>query len=112
MCAGDDARAFCAGGDVASLAACPVGERQQFLRDEYALLRDLSDRRGELHCVAVADGITMGAGAGLWMTARRRFATERLVFAMPETRIGLCPDAGALSFLRRRGYARVSHSLR
>lgn len=51
--------------------------------------------------VAVGDGIVMGAGAGLFMAAGVRLATERTLFAMPECAIGLCPDAGALHFLNQ-----------
>ncbi|EPQ57919.1 ClpP/crotonase [Gloeophyllum trabeum ATCC 11539] len=47
------------------------------------------------------DGITMGGGAGLCMQAPFRIATEKTMFAMPETKIGYCPDVGASAFLAR-----------
>lgn len=94
-----DSRAFCAGGDVRALAtAIPNGTAAQFLRREYSLLESI---RSKPTTVAVADGLAFGMGAGLFLAARRRIVTQSATLATPECRIGLCPDAGALSFLRR-----------
>lgn len=43
----------------------------------------------------------MGGGVGLAAHAPFRIATENTVFAMPETKIGYCPDVGASYFLSR-----------
>lgn len=51
--------------------------------------------------VAVLDGITMGGGVGLSVHAPFRIATERTLFAMPETTIGFFPDVGGSFFLPR-----------
>lgn len=43
----------------------------------------------------------MGGGVGLSVNAPFRIATENTLFAMPETKIGYCPDVGATFFLSR-----------
>ena len=43
----------------------------------------------------------MGAGVGLTINSQIRIATEKSLFAMPETQIGFFPDTGASRFLTR-----------
>lgn len=97
--AGD--RAFCAGGDVRALwEAGPSGAlTRQFFWDEYRMNRRMF--RYAKAYVALADGITMGGGVGVSAPAKFRVVTERTVFAMPETGIGLFPDVGGSYFLSR-----------
>ncbi|XP_045120228.1 3-hydroxyisobutyryl-CoA hydrolase, mitochondrial-like isoform X2 [Portunus trituberculatus] len=97
-------KAFCAGGDVRAVVET-VGEPdalgEYFFRDEYIL----NCLIGTLHIpyIALIDGITMGGGVGLSVHGQHRVATERTVFAMPETGIGLFPDVGGAYFLPRLG---------
>jgi enoyl-CoA hydratase len=96
--AGD--KAFCAGGDVLALirpdnAAFIEG----FFRDEYRLNRMIF--RYPKPYIALIDGIVMGGGVGVSVHGRYRIATERTLFAMPETGIGMFPDVGGAYFLPR-----------
>ncbi|OSZ69221.1 hypothetical protein CAP39_10590 [Sphingomonas sp. IBVSS1] len=91
--AGD--RAFCAGGDVALLGRRGREDRalwENFFHDEYRMNQAIA-RCGK-PWVALIDGITMGGGVGLSIHGPYRVATERTLFAMPETGIGLIPDVG------------------
>lgn len=99
--AGD--RAFCAGGDVRALALSlrEPGQTlsQDFFREEYVLNRRI--HRFPKPFVSLVDGLSMGGGVGLSVHGSHRVVSERLVFAMPETGIGLFPDVGGTWFLPR-----------
>lgn len=100
--AGAGDRAFCAGGDIRAIHdAGKSGDAlaQTFFREEYAL--NLRLHRSARPTVAILDGVTMGGGVGLSVHGSHRVATERLLFAMPETAIGLFPDVGGGYFLSR-----------
>lgn len=95
-------RAFCAGGDIRSLyrnAKANVNEAAQFFHDEYAMNKTIFHFKKPY--IAFLDGITMGGGAGISIHGSHRLATERFLFAMPETGIGFFPDVGAGYFLSR-----------
>lgn len=98
-------KAFCAGGDVASLALQNLsglsGQKQstQFFAAEYKLNHLIATY--EKPIIAILDGITMGGGAGLSCHGPFRVATENTIFAMPETSIGFFPDVGGSFFLSR-----------
>jgi enoyl-CoA hydratase len=98
-------RAFCAGGDVRAVYEAGRGISGDpdlpavFFREEYELISCI--HRFPKPYIAVIDGITMGGGAGISVNGAYRIATERTLFAMPETAIGLFPDVGATRFLNR-----------
>lgn len=101
---GAGSKAFCAGGDVAELAkqnATPEGQKKS--SDYFALEYQLDHLIATYSkpYVAVMDGITMGGGVGLSVHAPFRIATERTVYAMPETTIGFFPDVGGSFALPR-----------
>jgi enoyl-CoA hydratase len=97
-----EGRGFCAGGDVVTIARSSQGHGaagQAFFFQEYRLnhLMYTYPKRG----VVFMDGITMGGGVGIACPCKYRIATERTVFAMPETSIGLFPDVGGGRYLSR-----------
>lgn len=95
-------RGFCAGGDVRAAAESGKGDgvyARSFFHDEYQMNHLMFTYSKPI--VAVMDGITMGGGAGIADPARYRIATERTVYAMPETGIGLFPDVGGGWYLAR-----------
>mmetsp|Transcript_64363 Transcript_64363/g.129282 ORF Transcript_64363/g.129282 Transcript_64363/m.129282 type:complete len:375 (-) Transcript_64363:33-1157(-) len=101
-----EGRAFCAGGDVAEVQEGVLAGNStpaDFFYDEYVLDYDIAtlrERIGVLQ-VAVWDGIVMGGGVGLSIHSPIRIATEKTMFAMPETGIGLFPDVGTTWALPR-----------
>lgn len=100
---GEGSRGFCAGGDVRAarewVLACHPERFLTFLRDEYRMDAQVAEFPKPV--VAVMDGVTMGGGIGLTAHASVRVVTERSRLAMPETRIGFCPDVGGTYLLSR-----------
>ncbi|KAI1100750.1 ClpP/crotonase [Jackrogersella minutella] len=98
-------QAFCSGGDVRALATQnqegPEGQRKSadYFALEYQLDHYIATYKKPY--IAFMDGFTMGGGVGLSVHAPFRIATEKTVFAMPETTIGFFPDVGASFFLPR-----------
>lgn len=100
--AGD--KAFCAGGDVR--AVCEAGKKgsklgHEFFKREYTMNGIIGTYN--IPYIALIDGIVMGGGVGMSVHGHYRVATERTLFAMPETLIGLFPDVGGSYFLPRLG---------
>ena len=95
-------RGFCAGGDIRMLAESGAGdasEARAFFNVEYRMNAALEAFPKPV--LAIMDGVTMGGGVGLSVHGSHSVATERTVFAMPETGIGLFPDVGGGWFLPR-----------
>jgi enoyl-CoA hydratase len=95
-------RAFCAGGDIRTLydsgkAGTPYAV--EFYRDEYLL--NACIKHYPKPYVALLHGFVMGGGVGVSAHGSHRIADETMVFAMPETGIGLFPDVGGSWFLPR-----------
>jgi enoyl-CoA hydratase len=100
-----EGRAFCAGGDIRLTydrmkAHDPI--MTSFFYDEYQLNRKIFHYSKPY--IALLDGITMGGGVGVSIHGSHRVATDRLLFAMPETGIGFFPDVGGTYFLPRLPY--------
>jgi len=92
-------KAFCSGGDVKAISQSGATDGKRFFRQEYTL----NNLIGSLSVpyVALIDGIVMGGGCGLSVHGNFRVVTEKALFAMPETAIGLFPDVGASHFLNK-----------
>ncbi|MGE3332826.1 MAG: enoyl-CoA hydratase/isomerase family protein [Rhodospirillaceae bacterium] len=95
-------KAFCAGGDVVRLyedgkAGLPYP--YAFWSTEYRL--NTLIKRYPKPYIALIDGIVMGGGVGVSAHGGYRVATDKTMFAMPETGIGLFPDVGGGYFLPR-----------
>jgi enoyl-CoA hydratase/carnithine racemase len=114
--------AFCAGGDVKSLYMAGqsrddkhgTGQRglltADFFRHEYSVNHMLATTRAcdnnnnnskQQPQISIWDGLVMGGGAGVSVHGMYRIATERALFAMPETGIGLFPDVGSMYWMPR-----------
>ncbi|XP_037706585.1 3-hydroxyisobutyryl-CoA hydrolase, mitochondrial isoform X2 [Choloepus didactylus] len=99
---GAGGKAFCAGGDIREISEAKKAKQklpQDLFREEYILNNAIDSCRKPY--VAFIHGITMGGGVGLSVHGQFRVATEKTLFAMPETSIGLFPDVGGGYFLPR-----------
>ncbi|KAL9245257.1 hypothetical protein vseg_018931 [Gypsophila vaccaria] len=94
-------RAFCAGGDIVTLYnqvnEGKIEESKEFFRTLYTFIYILGTYL-KPH-VALLNGVTMGGGGGVSIPGTFRVATDKTVFATPETLIGFHPDAGASFYL-------------
>ncbi|KAL8151634.1 hypothetical protein V2J09_021442 [Rumex salicifolius] len=96
-------KAFCSGADAISLYQLmndgKVEECKAFFDNLYRFVY-LVGTYMKPH-VAILDGMTMGAGAGISLPGMFRVVTDRTVFSHPETQLGFHPDAGASFYLSR-----------
>lgn len=95
-------RAFCAGGDIVKL----YNEGRAGGRYPYDFYHDEYRTNALIHhypkpYISLLNGIVMGGGCGVSIPGSHRVATENVMFAMPETGIGLFPDVGGSFFLSR-----------
>ena len=94
-------RAFSAGGDIRALYYAKENYLSQvnYFFHEYRLNYTIAHYPKPI--IPLMNGIVMGGGAGISIHASHRVAGEGLLFAMPETGIGLFPDIGASYFLNQ-----------
>ncbi|KAJ4959018.1 hypothetical protein NE237_026129 [Protea cynaroides] len=96
-------RAFSAGADVVALNQLlhegKIEECKEFFGTLYKFIYLLGTYL-KPH-ISIMDGIAMGGGAGISLPGTFCVATDRTVFAAPETQIGFHPDAGASFYLSR-----------
>lgn len=95
-------KAFCAGGDIVKLyneGKSGGDYPARFYHDEYHC--NARVKHFPKPYIAFIDGIVMGGGVGVSVHGSHRIATERTLFAMPESGIGLFPDVGGTYFLPR-----------
>ncbi|XP_027335105.1 3-hydroxyisobutyryl-CoA hydrolase 1-like isoform X3 [Abrus precatorius] len=96
-------RAFCAGGDVATVVRDARGgdwkSGAKYFNIEFKLNYMMATYSKPQ--ISILNGIVMGGGAGASIHGRFRVVTENTVFAMPETALGLFPDVGSSYFLSR-----------
>ena len=89
-------RAFCSGGDLRALSEVVRAEGPEAgvakINRVYRVMRQIAAYPKPI--VSLLDGIAMGGGIGLGGHVSCRVVTERSVLAMPETSIGITPDAG------------------
>lgn len=95
-------RGFCAGGDIRMLAESGARggqEARDFFKAEYRLNALIHNYPKPY--VSILNGVTMGGGVGISVHGSHRITTEKTLFAMPESGIGLFPDVGGGWFLPR-----------
>lgn len=96
-------KAFCAGGDIASIYhQAKAGQWQparNFWRDEYRLNARIAEYRKPI--ISFMQGFVMGGGVGLGCHGSHRIVGDTSKIAMPECGIGLIPDVGGSLILAR-----------
>lgn len=95
--AGD--KAFSAGGDVKDVTSGSYERSKDVFRHQLLNYNLVASFKKPY--IAIMNGITMGGASPFSIAGRYRVATEKTLYAMPETAIGFFNDAGASYFLSR-----------
>lgn len=92
-------KVFCAGGDVKQMIELSLDQRKAGYRNSNRISDLVSNYKKPY--AAFMDGVAMGGASYFSIPSRFCIATERTIFAMPETSIGYFNDAGSSFFLPR-----------
>jgi enoyl-CoA hydratase/carnithine racemase len=99
-------QSFCAGGDVKSLYEHSMNHDHKYpeiyLSKQYTM--DYIIQTYQKPILTYIDGYVFGGGVGFSIGSSHLVVSERVKFAMPETKIGFFPDVGASYFLNRLPY--------
>jgi enoyl-CoA hydratase len=99
-------RAFCAGADIAAMAAMGGSEGHAYARLGHDVLGRIDDL--DVPVVAAVNGAALGGGLELVLACDLAFAAERARLGLPEITLGLIPGFGGTQRLARRiGLARA-----
>ena len=88
-------RAFCAGGDIAAFTTLRTLERKRDFQSD-AMQAFAALEQCALPVIAAVNGWAFGGGCELTLACDIVIASERAVFAMPESSLGLVPGYGVL----------------
>ena len=100
---GEGEKAFCAGGDVKGFYQEKFSNinklRKEFFYKEYKI--NYLIKKYKKPIISFINGICMGGGVGIALHSKIVIVSEKVVFAMPETALGLFPDVGAGNILSK-----------
>jgi enoyl-CoA hydratase len=103
---GSGERAFCAGADIAAMAAMGPTEGHPYARLGHEALARVDDCR--VPVVAAVNGVALGGGLELALACDLVVAAERARVGLPEITLGIIPGFGGTQRLvRRAGLART-----
>lgn len=96
-------RAFCAGGDIASMAKLQDDHTTQVVEQRMVLGSQVVQllRRMPQPIIAAVNGAAAGAGANLALSCDFRLGSDKALFSESFVKIGLVPDWGGFFFLSR-----------
>jgi len=107
---GEGERAFCAGTDIADLAALDETNAKEFAREGQSLGSRLESF--PVPVIAAINGIAAGGGTELALGCHLRIASSNARFSLPEIKLGIIPGYGGTQRLMRAiGETRAFHMM-